>query len=466
MAVPREAIRNRVFELMGVSDSRPLRITTNPEIHRILKPKEGAFDEPGARNAAVRSFDYPLTQAGDLSRLPIEFQNEWFSRKEIDEILFHDPKILRLERKTGAPGFLNLIRDAREHALLLRSGKAYSEEWKTLPPEHIQKGVVAKAGEVPTKANEFNAERVAAELVGQADRGVRPVLFDVGTGGGGTLLPIIQRIAKQNPETLKRLKIAFLDVMPAGVEHVKKELAKLGVGEEQMVPMVLNFMDLAGVEGFEATLEQGEKAARNDALKELEKLRGKVTVITSGAAVHHVSDVTPMFAAFNRLLSRDGKVIMWDWGHHRTQAPQLRLSEMHRAVEGVTEGIAPKQRDTVVAMANTWMSLLGYSRHAQEKVLKKMQEYERKGKPFDFQKLLATSRVQLESFKTARLNRAYNEQSPVALFHEGHRPPILYKDAMQRAGLVVEHVKYPLVTRQTKPTDTENLLYFIEARKK
>ncbi len=450
----KEQLKRLVFKEFGLHSKKPSWKTTNPEIHKMLHPYEGKLDTAKKRLEALNSEKYPLIQAGDFSRLPWEFLPNWVDLGKINEILLKNPKIAKIVRNTSNGG--TLLEKYRDEALKWRAIKEYSHEWNTATPEMIKKAVVEPAGGIPAKANELNAEVVAEKIRKKIRQNKELKLLDVGTGGGGTVLPIVEKL---NPNERKKIKIILLDVMKEGLKETKRKLLGLGLDKEQIITLNANFLELGLPKMPGKKFDVLEKIRRILRRKKIKRLVGNVDFVVSGAALHHVSDNAPLFSALYRILKPGGEIHFFDWGHYARMKPEMNLSKLEEPVEGITRGLAPLKSHTVLAMNSTWLSLLQYSAKAKEKLVNEMKEKIKRKESFNFLKWLEENRGRIQ-----RELKPIPKNAP-PLFIEGHRPLKMYLKNMRKVGFKIIDAYYPLITKKTKPSDVENLLFLIRAKK-
>ncbi len=447
-------IRRIVFKEFGLLAPKkvPFKEKTTQELHRFLRPYEEA--------------KYPTRMAGDKTKLPIEFQRHgWGITPEAIANLLKNKRLARLVATDPVirEEFTRALRDA----IVERGILAYEEEWAGLKGEDIKKRVVGRAmpqkigkkvvKPTPYLANKFNSQLALPEIrkgIAKLKKGQHYVILDIGCGAGGTILPIVEKLS---PKERSRLKLLLVDIMEAGLKEVRKELKRLGLKDDQIITVRENIATML----------------RNPKIKEF---MGKVNFVTSGAAIHHTPDVTPIFSAVYKLLAKGGTFCFWDWGHaawraerllvapkgaivdptgrywsrgiHEKEAPKEHAFISREATKAVTVGWAPTELQGVKIMLQTWISLLGYGKEEQARFAKWFDTQVKKGAPINF----------LEYLK--KLEKKKPEYETPFLFWEGHKPPELYVEALRRSGFLSEK-GLPYVRYSTQSP----LLYQIKVKK-
>lgn len=430
------ALKREVFKELGVFKGGKLSRASNHEIHSMLRPFENA--------------EYPLNRFHDYSRVPWEHIHEWVDFEKLESALRRNERINALAEKHP-----DAFKREMESALKWRAIKAYEEEWKHLSGGDISKKVVAPSGGLPSQANEANARNAANAIKEKLAEKKTVRVVDLGCGGGGTIIPVIEKLS---PEERKSVEVHLVDVMGAGLRQAKKELKKRGVKKVKTVKT--NFYDLSSLLTGENLPERRFNPLR---LMPRAKLRayaknakGNADVIVSGAALHHASDMQPIFNGINEMLSEKGELHLFDWGHYRTSKQTIDLGSkvMEKRVP-TTDGSGPSVRDTVFSMTDAWMGLFGYGEESKSR--KKLHSDMALSREFNFTNWIRENQGLLK--KEAPKGKDWK---PFAL--EGHRLPGYYARGLRQAGLKVESVTMPFV----KPgeTHTGNLLYLISARKK
>lgn len=439
-------IRKRVFKAMGVAGRGALAKESRHDIQRRF--------EPYAKRL------YPARMTSDAVRVPIEFgARQWghidFMRKALEspalaKQIARDP-LARME-------FERALFDALQERAL----KAYAEEWSALSPKAISAliGRAKATGKKPTPAiaNEHNASMVAQEAMTRLKKGKSVTIVDLGTGGGGTIMPIINSIPQ---EFRGKVRVILVDVMQSGLKSAKQKLMRRGLnGKGQVVTVRANL----------AKLVESNKLAQ---------FFGTADIVTSGAALHHVASIEPTFKGVNRLLKKGGSFTFWDWGHAAWRAPKLVIApegaivdKYGRAYEkgartkhaekgtafigrgelaGVTKGKAPTEYNSVRSILSTWISLLNFPKARQAEFLQWFDRKAARGEPIEFAEYLK----RLEGRRVERgLQRAEIK------YWEGHRPPELYHDAMRKIGMIGEKAR-PFTMYSTQSP----LLYQMKVRK-
>lgn len=437
--------RRKVFSAMGVGSKGTLATQSRHDIQRHFAP-----------NAKRK---YPSRTYGDASRVPMEFgARQWghigFMRKalkspELAKQIAKDP-LARIE-------FERALFDALQERAL----KAYAEEWNALSPKAISTliGRTKKTGAKPTPAiaNEHNAGMVAQEAMAKLRKGKNVTIVDLGTGGGGTIVPIINSIPR---EFRKKVRVVLIDVMAPGLKSTRQKLMRRGLeGKEQVIAIRENL----------SRLTQNDKIAH---------LFGTADIVTGGASLHHVAAIEPTFEGVKRLLKKGGSFIFWDWGNAAWRAPRLiiapegaRVDKFGRYYEKGTRtrhaekrtafvsrnrivgvsGRAPKEMQTVRDMLSTWISLLHFPEKRKAEFLQWFDMKAARGEPIEYTEYL--KRLEGKSLERGM------KRSEIR-YWEGHRPPELYHDAMKRVGLIGEKTR-PFTIYPT----ASSLLYQMKVRK-
>ena len=437
------SLREAVFKEVAGTSGVPLGKGSHPAVNRMLRP----FEELG----------YPLANVGDKSR--VQKQANWtpdekgarLLLEKSDEVILAARRARLDARKNGADEFAYL-QELKRHvadALEFRAVRAYQEEWESQTPERIKEVVSAAVG-FPKQANDLNAEKVAFEIRRRLPtRGIVSV-FDAGTGGGGTILPIATKLSEKER---KQVVFHLMDVMPNGLEHTKNRLLEMGVPEQNIRTIQANFYDL----GFVGTVKQRPPGYGGN-IGALEALRGKIDVFTGGASIHHLRDTTPFFQGAYNLLAPKGVLHFWDWGHYARTGREIELDskQMQQRIP-VTAGKSPTRRDTVHAMEGTWLNLF----KAGDKAKRRLKQTLEKGGNFNFIQFLIEHRNGLAPTSQIRQLR---QKGAVPLCMEGHEPLPERRQAVENAGFRVLEAHMPLYDEQ-HPRENGSLLYFIKAQK-
>ncbi len=441
-----DKIRKKVFRPVGLGRG-PLAQGTKPRLQRYFDP--------------FSSRPYPTKMSADASRVPMEFGARQWGHTEFLQNALKSPAIARQIARDPIARieFEKAIFDALQERAL----KAYSEEWSNLSPKAIST-LIGRAKRTaskptPTIANEQNARMIVQEAMQRLQKGKMVTILDLGCGGGGTIIPIIDSIPK---ELRPRIQVVLIDVMPTGLKSTARKLMRRGlIGKGQII----------------AIKENISKLMNNDRVAHL---FGTADIITSGAALHHVSAIEPTFEGVKRLLKKDGAFIFWDWGHAAWRAPNLviapegarvdkygqfyeqgtRTTEAEKKtafvsrerIAGISRGWAPTEQQTVREMLSTWIKLLHFSEERKQAFLEWFDRKALRGEPISFTEYL-------KRLEGAQLEKGMPRSE--LKYWEGHRPPELYHDAMRKTGLIEENQK-PFTIYSTQSP----LLYQIKVRKR
>ena len=419
---PAEMIRSRVNRAMGLVRDRTLAQASDREIHSLMQP--------------YRRERYPVRMAGEASRVPMEYSlRGWRHSEQLLNHLLTDENLARAVRQS--PQGERVLRSAIEEALQQRALKGYEEEWSHLSPEAINALVKRakhdkdKQAPTPVQANEYNARMAVRDIkkgISSMKRGRLYTIMDLGTGGGGTVLPIVEKLSQ---DERSKLKLLLVDVMGAGLKEVVPALEKLGVQKDQIIAVRGNMSRI----GSNRTLQQFE---------------GEVDFATSGAALHHTSTINPTFSGVHKLLKKGGTFCFWDWGHAAWRAPNLvaapkgaRVVEhgmvyengrrtvdaekgtafiSHEPMKFVTRGKSPTEIQTAREMLSTWISLLNYPEAEKHAFLQHFDAAVKSRAPINFGEYLKRL-VEKPLEKGKKPAEIY--------FWEGHRPPELYSTALR-----------------------------------
>ncbi|GEM_PF-2659618 len=461
--VSTEQIREVVFRAISGVEGKSLRESSNPRVHRLLRPFDGA--------------DFPLNRIHDFSRVQRGAQKQWVDKKQITEIIKSLPeaKAARVNSGVSVKEFFRVLPRIVDEAIEYRGYRAYEEEWKSQSETQVREVVNAASG-LPKKANELNAEETAKIVKNRLRTQERVAVFDVGTGGGGTIIPMVQKLT---PEEKKRIDVFCLDVMQHGLDRAKKALLgrtveefvagkwqkvrylEKGLKPEQVVTINANFYDIA-------LLQKGRRAPPNysGTVEKIRPLVGKIDVVISGAAIHHSPNTQPVFSGLHLLLKPNGRIHIFDWGHYARTKREIELhSKGMKQRVPVTKGNAPKKAETVYGMNRAWASLFWTYPKVGEKLERDMRAHEAGKKPFDFQKWIVENRKLIKKLKDAEKYKAAKKSGAIPpCCMEGHEPLPERIRAMRQAGFKVQKAHTPFYDA-AQPHGVGSLLYLIKARK-
>jgi len=435
---PERVLRQKVWKEMGLVGKGSLKKLSMPEVQRRMEP----FAEE----------KYPVRMAGDRSKVPLDYSlAQWGHPKKLMEAFMLDPEIRIIVKRT--PNAKALLERYIRLTLPKRGLRGYEGEWKALSPADI-KAIVKSPSVYSNQANKLNAgiaAREARKKIAQTQKGC--TIVDLGSGAGGTILPIIEKL---NPIERSRIRIDLFDIMQVGLNEARNRLEKLGLKENQITTIKSNL---------------GKMLQK----KETRELIGKADIVVSGASLHHVSDINPEFKAAFKLLKKGGMFCFWDWGHYAWRAPNLIIApegtrvstagkfyeKGRRTIEapketafigrqpakGVSRGRIPLEVQTVKEMLATWVTLLKYPPEYRQKFEQYFERAARRREPINFAEWLkGMTGVPTIEGKKAGIQ-----------FFEGHRPLELYLRAIKKAGFKRRpHAEYPTQS---------DLLYQIVVRK-
>ena len=336
---------------------------------------------------------YPTHMLGNKSKVPRESYQGWG----------HIPTVRRAIGNPHIPG--HVIKEA----LYKRSAKAYEAEWAAAEKKaKASSKVKAKASTKQkmdqwanditrniTNANARNGQIVANEvkrrISANSKVGKLTTLIDLGSGAGLTLFPAIKNLSLAQR---KKIRVVGVDVGSKGFPEIRKGLIALGVPKENIVLVNASFGNLL----------------KNSTLR---KMVGEADVVTSGAALHHLSKSETVFAEVQKLLKKGGSFKFWDWSHPAWRAPNLVIAPKGAQVS--VNGRAYKINGKIVRgkagmafisqrpggrknlrtelaqtreMLSTWVSLLNFS-EAEKKTFKRWFDQKVElGQPINFESYL------------------------------------------------------------------------------
>ncbi|MBT4871000.1 MAG: class I SAM-dependent methyltransferase [Candidatus Diapherotrites archaeon] len=340
---------------------------------------------------ATRTQAYPTHMLGNKSKVPRESYQGWG----------HIPTVRKAIGNPHIPG--RVIKEA----LYERSAKAYEAEWNAAARKGKLKAS-AKAGTKQkmdqwakditrniTNANARNGQFVANEVkrrIGANDKAGRlTTLVDLGSGAGKTIFPTVEKLS---PSQRKKVRVTCVDVSSKDFPTIKKGLLALGVPKENILLIKASFGSLL----------------KNPKLR---SLAGEADVVTSGAALHHMSRSETVFSEVQKLLKKGGSFKFWDWSHPTWRAPNLVIAP--KGAEVSINGRAYKHNGKIVRgksgmafisqrpgkrrnlrselaqtreMLSTWVSLLNFSAKEKQAFRQWFDRRVESGKPINFESYL------------------------------------------------------------------------------
>lgn len=387
---------------------------------------------------------YPSFMLGSRSKVPRESYYGWK----------HIPQI-RNALSSALPG-RHIPGSTIKEALYKRSAAEYEKEWTTAPEERWKRAPRVKAypqkGVQTTKqrmaqwsadikknidfANSKNAALISPELKRKINASGNATVIDLGSGAGKTITPIIKKL---NSGQRKKVSLVLVDVSAKDLQTAKQTLIEMGVPAKNIKPLKLNFGDME----------------RSQAIRDL---AGKADIVTSGAALHHLSKSETAFREINKLLKKGGSFKFWDWCHPAWRAGTLRaapngsrvsingraysyngkIARAERGTAFISQEIpkgrgsykAPSELAQTREMLSTWVSLLNFPQSERRKFEKWFDSQVKAGKPINFGSYLQ----RLE--KTAPSKPAQIE------IMEGHKLYRLYERAMRGSGLAPNATRF------------------------
>ena len=334
-----------------------------------------------------------------------------------------------------------------DSALDARSKVEYRKEWSTATKKKMS--VKAKQdAEITTKkrmaqwdpvitrnitnANERNSRIVSSDLIQKIKKQGTATIVDLGAGAGNTILPVLQKLS---PQQKQKVKVVLVDVSVKDVHATKQEVMKLGILGGNVIAVVSDF----------GTLHRA---------KAIQSILGKADIITSGAALHHVSRSQAIFSTAQKLLKKGGSFKFWDWSHPAWRSGTLLVAPKGAkvSVDGIAyslngkivkaqrgtaflsqeKGIYPYQRSELKQtreMLSTWISLLNFSKKEKKRYKNYFDRLVAEGKPIRFAEYLQ----KLESVKPS------SEAKPQVM--EAHKTYQHYLRALKSVGF---NTKQPL----------------------
>jgi len=457
-----------VRKALGLTPGKSLKEATPEEVRRVLDP--------------YSQFPYPVSQAGDLTRVPREYVENWINvRKLAAQIAKLAPVATALE-KVPREQRETVLHTALFEALNKRGSQAFFEEWQNPEAKKEIARIIGVSAGKPKEANDQNAPYAVEQLRTSIARRGNATLVDLGPGSGATIAPILDFL---KPEERRKVTVVLVDAMKEAIdEKAMRNAIKSGkviadLPSAEKVAKEYGVKDVVSIQSAFDDLEQHP---------DFGSLEGTADIVVSGAAIHHNQSVDGTFRAAAKLLRRGGKLAIWDWGHAAWKAQNLLVAPADaqispsgktyvdpRTKEIVTApkdhafvAQTPKRSGTPAELAGvkeiltTWTGgtdekggLLKYGPEHSQKLMTYMRQRIAAGKPVNFLEFLNENLVGQK-----RLNRpgAQDEETPTPyLFLEGHRPPELYEQSIKRAGLTHEETRY---------VPGSNLLYIIRAVKK
>jgi len=331
-----------------------------------------------------------------------------------------------------------------EGALDARAKIEYEKEWSTSTKKKM--GAEAKkATQVTTlsrmaqwatdiqknigNANERNGRIVSTDLIQRLNKQGNATIVDLGTGAGKTITPILKRLSSQQKQIVK---VVLVDVSIKDLKTAKQMLIQLGVPEKNISICAADFNNL-------------------NKNKLVQSLAGKADLITSGAALHHISRSQKIFSQAEKLLKKGGAFKFWDWSHPAWRAERLliapkgakvstnglayvvngKLMKAERGTAFISQelGKYKNQRSELAQtkeMLSTWISLLNFSQEERVKYEQHFDNLIASGKPIHFSEYLK----QLEGVKPS------SNAKPQVM--EAHKTYQNYLRALKGVGLTTK----------------------------
>lgn len=451
-----DALRKAVFDAVSGDPRRSVRESSDPVIHKLLRPFDGTA--------------FPTIQVQDFSR--VQKSAGW---PNTNAILGRLERLPSVTRASGKRVSRNRLAKLVDEALEFRAARSYAEEWRAHSNEVIRE-VVASTGGLPNQANAFNGAEVAGAIRRTLSKQARARVMDIGTGGGSTILPVLQALS---PSERARVDVVLQDIMPAGLSRarnallgkpvetfengawVRSRLLDHGLKPSQIKIIQCNLFDFQLIDPrVEAPPGYTGKRA------ELRKLVGKVDVVTSFAAIHHMRNSEPFLRGVYRLVKPGGRFIHGDWGHFARAGRTIGLHEEHmnRSVQ-VTRGKAPTPAHTAKAMNEAWLSLFWAKPQMGAQLKRDMQAAKRAGRPFNFLQWIKKNEKLIRANRDkAKFARATRTGAKPAFCMEGHEPLQNRVANMRTAGFRVTDYHFPFY-KSPRQKGVAGLLYHVNAHK-
>ena len=438
-------LRRLVYGAMGVTDFKtPLEKAAHPAVLKYLNP----FHE----------IDTPLSRMNhNPLKLPEEHLGKQFGVTGLKWVVLKVPEISAFLRKH--PAALSYFNKIFEDAVFFHQVKS-PFYWRQAGGTGYLKTITASAEGIPAEMNANNARLAAEDVIIKTfpPKNKTVTLLDVGTGAGGTILPVLERLKQYHyasPEVFGKLKI-YLNCLQPNLDEVKEKIAAYGVKKENIITVPTTFYAFSqamGVRGMPKI--HPWQFADAEQFHELHKLRGKVDIIISGASMNNLPRSKLAFDTLHALLKPKGKAFLWDWGGFDLAKKAYSQKELDRTVQ-TTGGTPVSVRDNIKGFWRFWLYHHGYidPEKGDEKAWNKLEHYINTAKQVNVLDWFNNNYLMLEN--RHRKNRDFTELGNA---NRAYRTPEDVANAAKRSGFKITKITYPLAgkteTRDGKTKWTE-----------
>ncbi len=429
----RRQLRGAVYKTLGISRAMPTLTATNKQVLRSLHP---TFD----RRDAMYSV------AHDFSILPAVSRAQFVDMPKVRAVLMQDPKIKRLIEIHPK---LEVIFDrVVEQALTDRGFKRTAELW--MKRKAIARGIKTIDARAKGYSERMNLEmgKVGSALVsGEA----APVIFDVGTGAGSTIISVVGGMPRSQRANAK---VVISDVIPTALRAVKKHLVGMGVKPENVVIFPVGFNHVCSTLRTMPRQPFLKKSPGYGYKKRVLSLTGKIDLVVSGATFNCFPGLKGILRGTKRLLKNGGRVAIWDWAGIETTARGLTKAQLDRRLF-VTEGNAPSGRENLLAFSQYWLRSYIVDDAKLAEAFARLEKDVATAKGFDF--------IEWAGRNQGLFEKDWKKIEGKGRRQRGYRTTGQFAADMRRAGFAVERVFFPLY-EPNKITQGNNQ-YIMGARK-
>jgi len=329
----RRQLWREISRELGVSRNKPTASATNPNVLRVLHPTHD-------RRTAM------YFAAHDFSILPAVSRPEFVDRARVRAALMQNPRISSIVEtypKLGR-GLDSMV----ENALSQRGFKRTTELWEK------RRAIAAGIKTIDERAKGYS-ERMNLEI-GKVGEGLvkgisSPLILDIGTGAGSTIISVVQRMPKSQRAAAR---IVISDVIPTALPAVKKYLVSMGLRPGNVTIFPVGFNHIASTLRTMPRQSFVKKEPGYNFRKRLLSLIGKVDLVVSGATFNCFPEEKGILRAAKRLLKKGGHAAIWDWAGVETTARTLSREQLGQRLF-VTEGQAPTGKENLLAFSHYWL---------------------------------------------------------------------------------------------------------------
>ena len=422
-------LREMVFRVMGAGDfETPLEKAAHPAVWAYL-------------NSGYHDAETPILHMNhNRLKLPEEHLQKHFSLKKLKEIVLEIPEIQRhlKERPEEKKEFNGVFQDA----VFFHQVKS-PFYWKKAGGDEYLKNISAAAEGVPQDMNEHNAETAAEtahQLLLKRKKGFVTIL-DVGTGTGGTIIPVLRKLAARHPDALSRTRVVLNCVQP-NLKEVKEKLEDLGVSWKNVVLVPTTFYAFSQAMGVRGMPEEHPwPFADSETLRKIKGMKGKIDVIVSGATLNNLPRSSLAFDTLYALLSKGGRALLWDWGAFDLAKKEYSKKELNRDIKTigrkrVTVG------DNIKGFWRFWLYHHGYidPKKFDNKAWEKFEHYFNSSPKIDVYGWFEKNFSELEKL---RGNRDF---TTMGFANRAYRTPEDVARAASHAGFKVNEISFPLAS--------------------